>query len=73
MQGMATYKSYKEHQNLRHWICLPLVVQIFDREDDTVTALFEKLWLENGMHVEKNDNNSKIAEIFWDQGYLKMP
>ncbi|MEB8344730.1 six-hairpin glycosidase-like protein [Flavobacteriaceae bacterium KMM 6898] len=70
IEGLDTYKYYKEHQNLRHWICLPLVVQIFDRKEDTTKALFEKLWSENGVHVEKNDDNKKISEIFWDRGTL---
>jgi len=70
IEGLDTYKYYKEHQNLRHWICLPLVVQLFDRKDDTTKALFEKLWSENGVHVEKNDQNKKISEIFWDRGTL---
>lgn len=70
IEGLDTYKYYKEHKNLRHWICLPLVVQIFDRKGDTTKALFEKLWSDNGVHVEKNDDNKKISEIFWDRGTL---
>ncbi|MCL7764465.1 six-hairpin glycosidase-like protein [Polaribacter sp. Z014] len=68
--GLSTYKYYKEHTNLRHWICLPLVVKIFDRKDATIKALFDKLWSPNGVHVEKNDANKAISEIFWDRGTL---
>ena len=32
VEGLDTYKYYKEHQYLRHWICLPLVVGINDRK-----------------------------------------
>ncbi len=70
IEGLATYKYYKEHTKLRHWICLPLVVQIFDRKDGTIKALFEKLWSENGVHVEKNDENKAISKLFWDRGTL---
>lgn len=70
IEGLATYKYYKEHTNLRHWICLPLVVKIFDRKDATIKALFDKLWSPNGVHVEKNDANKAISEIFWDRGTL---
>ncbi|CAM3578431.1 six-hairpin glycosidase-like protein [Zobellia roscoffensis] len=70
IEGLETYKYYKEHQNLRHWICLPLVVQINDRKKGTIDALFNKLWTENGVHVEKNDQNPDISKIFWDRGTL---
>lgn len=70
LSGLETYKYYKEHQNLRHWICLPLVVGINDRKDGTITALFDKLWTNNGVHVEKNSDNLAISKIFWDRGTL---
>ncbi len=70
VEGLETYKYYKEHQHLRHWICLPLVVGIHDRKEATTQALFEKLWTENGVHVEKNANNPEISKIFWDRGTL---
>ncbi|MFK7770771.1 MAG: six-hairpin glycosidase-like protein [Saprospiraceae bacterium] len=70
VEGLETYKYYKEHQFLRHWICLPLVVGIFDRKEETVKALFEKLWSTNGVHVEKNSANKAISKIFWDRGTL---
>ena len=70
IDGLSTYKYYKEHQFLRHWICLPLVVGIKTRKEDTTEALFEKLWSENGLHVENNDENAAISKIFWDRGPL---
>lgn len=70
VEGLDTYKYYKEHQFLRHWICLPLVVGIFDRKEATIKALFEKLWSTNGVHVEKNSDNEAISKIFWDRGTL---
>ena len=70
VEGLNTYKYYKEHEHLRHWICLPLVVGIHERKDATVEALFERLWTDNGVHVEKNSDNESISKIFWDRGTL---
>ncbi len=70
VEGLETYKYYKDHQYLRHWICLPLVVGIDDRKEGTITALFDRLWSENGVHVEKNSSNENISKIFWDRGTL---
>ncbi|MDX2415793.1 MAG: six-hairpin glycosidase-like protein [Bacteroidales bacterium] len=70
VEGLDTYKYYKEHKHLRHWICLPLVVGIQDRKDATIEALFERLWTDNGVHVEKNSDNEKFTKIFWDRGTL---
>ncbi len=70
VEGLDTYKYYREHQHLRHWICLPLVVGIHDRKEATVEALFERLWTDNGVYVEKNNENPEISEIFWDRGTL---
>lgn len=70
IEGLDTYKYYKEHRYLRHWICLPLVVGINDRKDATIEALFDRLWTENGVHVEKNSDNEAITKIFWDRGTL---
>lgn len=70
IEGLDTYKYYKEHKELRHWICLPLVVGIHNRKDATITALFDRLWTENGVHVEKHSSDKKTTEIFWDRGTL---
>jgi len=70
VEGLETYKYYEGHNKLRHWICLPLVVQLFDRKEGTVEALFDRLWTDNGVHVEKNNLNQAISEIFWDRGTL---
>lgn len=70
VEGLKTYKYYKEHKYLRHWICLPLVVGINNRKDATIEALFERLWTDNGVHVEKNSDNEDISKIFWDRGTL---
>ena len=70
VEGLETYKYYKEHKYLRHWICLPLVVGIHNRKAATIEALFDRLWTENGVHVEKNSDNEAISKIFWDRATL---
>jgi len=70
VEGLDTYKYYKEHTKLRHWICLPLVVGIHDRTAATVEALFDRLWTDNGVYVEKNSDVKANTEIFWDRGTL---
>ena len=70
VEGLETYRYYKGHQNLRHWICLPLVMGINDRVEGTIEALFDRLWSPNGVHVEKNADNEAISKIFWDRGTL---
>lgn len=70
IEGLNTYKYYKEHQFLRHWICLPLVMGIHERKEETTRALFDKLWTGNGVHVEKNSDNPEISKIFWDRATL---
>lgn len=70
IEGLDTYRYYDGHENLRHWICLPLVVGINDRKDATIEALFNRLWTDNGVHVEKNSANPAISNIFWDRGTL---
>jgi len=70
VEGLNTYKYYEAHQYLRHWICLPLVMDINDRSEATVEALFERLWTDNGVHVEKNSDDENISKIFWDRGTL---
>jgi len=69
-EGLETYRYYEGHKFLRHWICLPLVVGIDERKEGTVDALFERLWTDNGVHVEKNSDNEAISKIFWDRGTL---
>ena len=70
VEGLDTYQYFKDHAYLRHWICLPLVVGIHDRTEATVEALFDRLWTDNGVHVEKNSDNEAISKIFWDRGTL---
>lgn len=45
VEGYDTYRYYAGNTDLRAWICMPLSVEIFDRADATVAALFsDKLY-----------------------------
>jgi hypothetical protein len=69
LEGLHTYKYFKEHTYLRHWICLPLVMGIDERKDGTLDALFSKLWTDNGVRVEFNPSLPE-PKLFWDRGTL---
>lgn len=69
IEGLETYRYFKDYPYLRHWICLPLVVGIEDRKKGTLDALFTKLWTDNGIRVEYNPG-SKQPNLFWDRGTL---
>lgn len=65
VEGFQTYQYYKGNDVLRSWICIPLTVNIFDRKDDTVRALFSpRLWTENGLLTQAG------SETFWDRSTL---
>jgi len=70
LEGLNTYKYYAENQHLRHWICLPLTMGITQRKDATLTALFDKLWTENGILVQYNPDESNENATFWDRATL---
>lgn len=68
LDGIDTYRYYDGNTTLRSWICLPLVVGINDRKAGTLTALFTKLWTDNGVKIE---DDPKVEEhVFWDRGTL---
>lgn len=65
VEGFQTYQYYKGNDVLRSWICIPLTVNIFDRKDETVRALFSpRLWTENGLLTQAS------SETFWDRSTL---
>ncbi|MDR1779286.1 MAG: hypothetical protein LBR50_00965 [Tannerella sp.] len=65
VEGFNTYKYYKENDVLRSWICMPLVVGINERKDETIKALFSpRLWTENGLLTQAG------SETFWDRSTL---
>jgi hypothetical protein len=69
IEGLDTYKYYKENKTLRSWICLPLVVGLNARKEATLNALFDKLWSTNGVVTELKPDQGQ-ATVFWDRGTL---
>ena len=69
IEGLNTYRYFDGHEYLRHWICLPLVMGINDRQEGTLDALFSKLWTNNGVRVEFNPSLEE-PDLFWDRGTL---
>jgi len=70
IEGFDTYKYFEENTKLRHWICLPLVMGIAERKDQTLSALFDKLWTKNGILVEYDPTSDIDAATFWDRATL---
>lgn len=65
VSGFDTYRYYDGNTVLRSWICLPLVMGIFDRAPQTIRALLSPfLWTKNGILTEAGDTT------FWDRATL---
>ena len=65
LEGFHTYQYYKGNDKLRSWICIPLTVDILDRADGTISALFsDKLWHDDGLLTEQGD------ATYWDRSTL---
>lgn len=65
VEGFETYRYYKENTVLRSWICMPLIVGIFDRAPGTIDALFSpRLWTKDGLLTQAG------SETFWDRSTL---
>ena len=63
--GYDTYRYYDGNDTLRSWICMPLVVGIFDRADATLEALFESpLYTGEGLLTQMGE------ETYWDRSTL---
>jgi hypothetical protein len=63
--GFATYRYYKANDTLRAWIATPLTVDIFDRKNGTIAALFSsRLWTEDGLASLAGN------KTFWDRSTL---
>ncbi|WP_029904509.1 hypothetical protein [Prevotella sp. 10(H)] len=65
VQGFDTYRYYEGNDILRSWICIPLTVDIFERANGTVDALFSPLlWTKDGLLTITGD------KTFWDRSTL---
>lgn len=65
VEGYDTYRYYAENTDLRAWICMPLSVEIFDRADATVAALFSDKLYQNGMLKTSSKHSTT-----WDRSLL---
>jgi glycogen debranching enzyme len=65
VEGYNTYRYYKGNDTLRAWITTPLTVDIFDRKEGTIAALFSpRLWTEDGLASLAGNRT------FWDRSTL---
>lgn len=65
VEGFNTYRYYKGNDTLRAWITTPLTVDIFDRKEGTIAALFSpRLWTEDGLASLAGN------KTFWDRSTL---
>jgi hypothetical protein len=63
--GYDTYQYYKANDKLRAWICIPLTVNLLDRKEGTLNALFSKgLWTTDGLATQSGETT------FWDRATL---
>lgn len=65
VQGYATYRYYDGNDVLRSWICIPLVMGIDERADQTVKALFSP-----EMYTADGVLTCQGYPIFWDRATL---
>jgi hypothetical protein len=65
IEGYKTYRYFDGNDKLRSWICLPLVMDINDRREQTIKALLsDRLWTKNGLLTESG------SSTFWDRSTL---
>ena len=65
VEGFDTYRYYDGNDVLRAWICIPLTVDIFNRTEGTIQALFSpRLWTPDGLATQAG------KETFWDRSTL---
>lgn len=65
VQGYDTYRYYDGNDVLRSWICIPLVMGIDERADQTVKALFSP-----EMYTDDGVLTCQGYPIFWDRATL---
>ena len=65
VKGYETYRYYEGNDILRSWICMPLIVGIYDRAAATIDALFRSdLYTTDGLLTAQG------SETFWDRSTL---
>lgn len=62
LNGFKTYRYFKGNDFLRAWIATPLTVNIFNRSQGTIDALFSKhLWTDDGLASQASIKNWKAS------------
>ena len=65
VSGYRTYRYYDGNTTLRSWICIPLTMDIFDRQEGTTDALLsDRLFRDDGVLSVEGD------ATFWDRSTL---
>ena len=65
VDGFNTYRYYEGNDTLRAWICSPLIVDLFERKEGTIAALFSpRLWTDDGLASLAGN------KTFWDRSTL---
>lgn len=65
VQGFETYRYHDGLDKLRAWICIPLVMDIDERAEGTVDALFSpRLWTKDGLLTAEG------STTYWDRATL---
>jgi hypothetical protein len=62
VDGINAYRYYDGSTGFRNWECMPLVVDINERKDGVIKALYTKLWMPEGILTQSGDST------FWDHG-----
>ncbi len=65
LEGFETYQYHEGLTSLRSWICIPLVMDIHDRAEGTIQALFSpQLWTKDGLLTAEG------STTYWDRSTL---
>ena len=65
VEGFKTYRYYQGNDTLRAWIVTPLTVDLFERSEGTIAALFSpRLWTADGLASLAGN------QTFWDRSTL---
>ncbi|KRE71353.1 hypothetical protein [Paenibacillus sp. Soil750] len=65
IEGYETYRYYEGNDILRSWICVPLTMNILDRKEQTIAALFSsRLWVNGGLVTQAGETT------YWDRSTL---
>ena len=65
VEGYDCYRYYDGNDVLRSWICMPLIVGIYERAKGTADALFSpRLWTDDGLLTQAG------TSTFWDRSTL---